>query len=134
MLSPKKQKYRKAFHGKNRGNSALGSSLSFGEFGLKAIERSLVSAAQIEAARKAIAHYTKREGKVWLRVFPHRSITLKGAGVGMGAGKGEVSGFIAVVKPGKILFELSGVTEEVARQAFRRAADKLPSAMKFLKK
>lgn len=134
MLSPKKQKFRKVFRGKNRGNSDRGTSLVFGEYGLKSVNRSLVSASQIEAARKTIAHYTKREGKIWLRIFPHWSITSKAAGVGMGAGKGDVKGFVAVVKPGRILFELSGVTEEIARQAFKLAADKLPLPAKFLKK
>lgn len=134
MLAPKRQKFRKVFRGKNRGMALRGSSLSFGEFGLKAKDRALVSSAQIESARKAIAHYTKREGKVWLRIFPHRPITEKGAGVGMGAGKGDVKGFIAVVKPGSILFELSGVLEETAKQAFKRASDKLPMPTIFLKK
>lgn len=134
MLSPKRQKFRKSFHGKNRGLSLRGASLSFGEFGLKAMDRGHISAAQIEAARKAIAHYTKREGKVWLRIFPHRPITEKGAGVGMGAGKGDVSGFAAVVAPGRILFELGGVPEQIARVAFDRAGDKLSIPTRFLKK
>lgn len=134
MLSPKRQKFRKVFHGKNKGFSTRGSNLAFGEFGLKALGRALISANQIEASRKAISHYTKREGKVWLRIFPHRPITSKGAGVGMGAGKGDVAGYIAVVKPGKILFELGGVSEEIAREAFTRASSKLPIPTKFLKK
>lgn len=134
MLSPKRQKFRKAFRGKNKGFSTRGSSLAFGEFGLKALGRALVSANQIEASRKAISHYTKREGKVWLRIFPHRPITAKGAGVGMGAGKGDVTGYVAVVPPGKILFELGGVSEEIAREAFNRASSKLPMPTKFLKK
>lgn len=134
MLAPKKQKFRKVFRGKNRGLATRGSAINFGEYGLKAIERALVSAAQIEAARRAITHYTKREGKIWLRIFPHRPITAKGAGVGMGAGKGDVSGYVAVVAPGRILFELSGVPEESAKEAFRRASSKLPMGTKFLKK
>ena len=134
MLSPKKQKFRKVFRGKNKGFSTRGSSLAFGEFGLKSIGRALISANQIEASRKAISHYTKREGKVWLRIFPHRPITAKGAGVGMGAGKGDVSGYVAVVAPGKILFELSGVSEEIAKEAFRRASSKLSVPTKFMKK
>ncbi len=134
MLSPKRQKFRKTFRGKNKGFSTRGSSLAFGEFGLKALGRALVSANQIEASRKAISHYTKREGKVWLRIFPHRPITAKGAGVGMGAGKGDVAGYVAVVSPGKILFELGGVSEEIAREAFNRASSKLPMPTKFLKK
>lgn len=134
MLSPKRQKFRKVFRGKNKGFSTRGSSLAFGEFGLKALGRALISANQIEASRKAISHYTKREGKVWLRIFPHRPITAKGAGVGMGAGKGDVAGYVAVVQPGKILFELGGVSEEIAREAFNRASSKLPIPTKFLKK
>lgn len=134
MLSPKKQKFRKVFRGKNKGFSYRGSSLAFGEYGLKAMGRALVSANQIEASRKAISHYTQREGKVWSRIFPHRPVTAKGAGVGMGAGKGDVSGYIAVVAPGKILFELSGVSQETAEEAFKRAGSKLPMATKFLKK
>ncbi len=134
MLSPKRQKFRKTFRGKNKGFSTRGSTLAFGEFGLKALERALISANQIEASRKAISHYTKREGKVWLRIFPHRPITVKGAGVGMGAGKGDVAGYVAVVAPGKILFELGGVSEEIAREAFKRASSKLPISTKFLKK
>lgn len=134
MLSPKKQKFRKVFRGKNKGFSTRGSSLAFGEFGLKALGRALISANQIEASRKAISHYTKREGKVWLRIFPHRPITAKGDGVGMGAGKGDVAGYVAVVQPGKILFELGGVSEEIAREAFNRASSKLPIPTKFLKK
>lgn len=134
MLSPKRQKYRKSFRGKIKGFSYRGTSLVFGEFGLKAIEHGLVSSAQIEAARKAITHYTRREGKLWMRIFPYRPITAKAAGVGMGAGKGDVKGYAAVVHPGKILFELSGVSEGVAQQAFGRASDKLPMGTKFLKK
>jgi len=134
MLSPKRQKFRKVFRGKNKGFSTRGSSLAFGEFGMKAIGRALISANQIEASRKAISHYTKREGKVWIRIFPHRPITAKGAGVGMGAGKGDVTGYVAVVPPGKMLFELSGISEEVAREAFTRASSKLPIPTKFMKK
>jgi len=134
MLSPKRQKFRKVFRGKNKGFSTRGSSLAFGEFGLKATGRALISANQIEASRKAISHYTKREGKVWIRIFPHRPITAKGAGVGMGAGKGDVTGYVAVVPPGKMLFELSGISEEVAREAFTRASSKLPIPTKFMKK
>jgi len=134
MLSPKKQKFRKAFRGKNKGLSQRGSTLAFGEFGLKSLGRALITANQIEASRRAISHFTKREGKVWLRIFPHRPITSKAAGVGMGAGKGDVAGYVARVVPGKILFELSGVSEEIARESFRRASSKLPIPTKFLKK
>lgn len=133
MLSPKKQKYRKTFRGKNRGTAGRGAKVSFGEYGLKAQTRGLVSAAQIEAARKAIAHFTQREGKVWVRIFPDHPITAKPEGR-MGAGKGEVKGFVAVVPPGKILFELAGVSGEIARQAFQRAASKLPLKTIFFEK
>lgn len=134
MLAPKKQKYRKQFRGKNRGLALRGAEIAFGEFGLKAMTRGKVSSVQIEAARKAIAHFTKREGKVWIRIFPDLPVTSKAAGTRMGGGKGDVQGFVANVKPGKILFELAGVSEEVSKQAFQRAADKLPVKTRFLKK
>ncbi len=134
MLAPKRQKYRKIFRGKNRGMARRGSAISFGEYGLKALSRGKVSAAQIEAARKAIAHFTKREGKVWIRIFPDRPITSKPAGTRMGGGKGDVQGFVANVVPGKVLFELAGVGEEAATQAFKRAADKLPIKTIFVRK
>lgn len=131
MLSPKRQKYRKTFRGKNRGLSLRGATLNFGEYGLKALTASYVSAAQIEAARKAVTHWTKREGKLWLRIFPSKPITAKAEGR-MGAGKGEVKSYAAAVTPGKILFELSGVVEKIAREAFERAAAKLPLKTKFI--
>lgn len=134
MLQPKKQKYRKAFRGKNKGVATRGSSLNFGEYGLKAMGHGQITSAQLEAGRKAIAHFTKREGKVWIRVFPDKPVTAKAAGSGMGAGKGDVKGYVAVVKPGKILFELAGVSEVVAFESLRRAASKLPIQTKFLKK
>lgn len=134
MLAPKKQKYRKQFRGKNRGLSIRGAEIAFGEFGLKAMTCGKVSSVQIEAARKAIAHFTKREGKVWIRIFPDRPVTAKAAGTRMGGGKGDIQGYVANVKPGKILFELAGVTEEVSKEAFQRATDKLPIKTRFLKK
>lgn len=134
MLAPKKQKYRRLFRGKNRGLAQRGAEIAFGEFGLKALTRAKVSATQIEAARKAIAHFTKREGKVWIRIFPDRPVTAKASGTRMGGGKGDVQGFVANVTPGKIIFELAGVSEEISRQAFQRAADKLPIKTRFLKK
>ena len=132
MLAPKKQKYRKSFRGKNRGVATRGSLVSFGEFGLKALAGGLVSAAQIESARKAISHYTKREGKVWIRIFPDKPVTGKAAGVGMGAGKGDIKEYVAVVKPGRMLFELAGVGLDIAKQAFNRAAAKLPMKTKLI--
>lgn len=134
MLAPKRQKYRRAFRGKRKGMALRGNELNFGEYGLKALENGHISAAQLEAARKAISHCTKREGKIWLRVFPHLPITARAAGAGMGAGKGEVKGFVVVIRPGRIMFELSGVSEETAEHAFRLASAKLPVATRFLKK
>jgi large subunit ribosomal protein L16 len=134
MLSPKRQKYRKVFRGKNRGLSIRGSEISFGEFGLKALTGGHLSSAQIEAARKAITHFTKREGKVWIRVFPAKPVTSKAAGVRMGGGKGDVQGYVSPIVPGKIIFELAGVNEAIATDAFKRASDKLPVKTKFVKK
>src|SRR5690606_19608306 len=126
MLQPKRLKYRKHFRGKMGGWSVTGSKVSFGDFGLKALDRGWITAAQIEAARRAIVHYTKRSGKIWLRIFPDKSFTAKGQGVGMGSGKGDVQGYVAVVKPGRVMFEISGVSPEVANEALRRAGHKLP--------
>jgi large subunit ribosomal protein L16 len=126
LLQPKKEKYRKRFRGKNRGMALRGANLEFGDFGLKALEHVLLTANQLEAARKVITHFTKRGGKVWIRVFPDKPITKKALGVRMGSGKGEVKGYVAVIKPGRIIFELAGVPIETAKEAFKRAANKLP--------
>lgn len=134
MLAPKKQKYRKTFRGKNRGKSVRGSAINFGEYALKALVHGMVSSAQIEAARKAIAHHTKREGKIWIRVFPAKPITSKASGTRMGGGKGDIQGYVVPVTPGKVLFELAGVNDVVAGEALKRAADKLPVKTKFLKR
>lgn len=134
MLQPSKTKYRKQFRGKMRGTALRGASLAFGEYGLKSIGRGWLTAKQIEAARVAVTHYTKRGGKIWIRVFPDKPITSKGLGVGMGAGKGDVVGYVAVVKPGRVILELGGVTQEIAKEALRRAAAKLPFATKFISK
>lgn len=115
-----------------RGMSFRGTSLAFGDFGLKALGRGWLTAAQIEAGRKALAHYTKRAGKVWVRIFPDKPITNKGQGARMGSGKGEVSQYVAVVTPGRILFELAGVSKEIAQEATRRAAAKLPLKTRFV--
>jgi len=128
---PKKQKYRKQMRRKNRGMSLRGSVISFGEFGLKAIGRGFLTSNQIEAARRAITATTKRSGKVWIRVFPDKPITKKTLGVRMGSGKGAVDHYAAPVKPGRILFELSGVPEEIAREAFRKASHKIPFKTRF---
>ena len=133
MLQPKKQKFRKYFRGKMRGKSKAGFTLNFGEYGLKAQGCGWLKARQIEAARKAISNFTKRSGKLWIRVFPDKPITKKSAGAPMGQGKGDPEEFVVVVRPGRIIFELSGVEEEIARTALRRAADKLPFKTKFIK-
>jgi large subunit ribosomal protein L16 len=132
MLQPKKQKYRKHFRGKMRGVSTAGSQVSFGEYGIKALGRSWLTARQIEAARKAITHYTKRAGKLWIRVFPDKTYTKKGSGVRMGGGKGEIEGYVCVVKPGRVIFELAGVDSATAKEAFRLAGQKLPFKTKFV--
>jgi len=134
MLQPRKEKYRKRFRGKMRGNSIRGSKLDFGDHGLKALGRAWLTQNQIEAARKAITHYTKRGGKVWIRVFPDKPITQKAQGVRMGTGKGDVKGYVCVVKPGRMIFELAGVSQEIAEEALRRASHKLPFRTKIVTK
>lgn len=134
MLQPKKAKYRKQFRGKRRGTAQRGTQVEFGEYGLKAMSRDWVSSRQLEAARKKITFMTQRSGKYWVRVFPDKPITKKPVGVKMGSGKGAVEEYVAVVKPGTILFELAGVSEEVAREAFNKAAHKLSVKTKFVKK
>jgi len=134
MLQPKRSKYRKEFRGKMRGMAYRGSKLSFGDYGLKALACGWLSAVQIEAARKAITHYTKRTGKLFIRVFPHKPVTQKATGVRMGSGKGDIDRYVAVVKPGRIIFELTGVESEIAQEALRRASHKLPFKTKFISK
>lgn len=134
VMQPKKLKYSKSFRGKMRGKSGRATSLDFGEFGLKAIGRGWLTAQQIEAARKAITHYTKRQAKVWIRVFPDKPVTAKSAGVGMGGGKGDVVKYVFVVTPGRVLFEVGGVNKEEAQQALRLASHKLPFKTKFIEK
>jgi len=134
MLQPKKQKYRKQFRGKMRGNAQVGNKLEYGEYGLKALTRGWVSARQIEAARKAISHFTKRAGRTYIRIFPDKPVTSKPNEVKMGGGKGDITGYAAVVKPGRVLFELGGVEEEVANQALKRAAFKLSVRTRLVKK
>lgn len=126
MLQPKKRKYRKDFRGHRRGLAIRGSEINFGEHAIKAISAGWLTSRQIEAARKKIAATTKRSGKMWIRIFPDKPITKKGAGAKMGSGKGDIEGYVAVIKPGRVLFELSGVTAEVALEALRKAAHKLP--------
>jgi large subunit ribosomal protein L16 len=134
MLQPKKQKYRKHFRGTMKGVREAGTNIDFGEYGLKSLGRGWLDSRQIEAARKAIVHFTKRQGKLWIRVFPDKSYTKKGAGLRMGSGKGEIEGYVAVVRPGKIIFELGGIEEEIALEAFKRGGAKLPFKTKIVKK
>jgi large subunit ribosomal protein L16 len=132
MLMPKKVKYRKQQKGRMRGKAWRGSEISFGEFGLKALEPGWISDKQIEASRIAMTRFIKRGGKVWIRVFPDKPITKKPAETRMGKGKGAPEGWVAVVRPGKILFEMEGVEETLARQAMRLASNKLPILTKFI--
>lgn len=133
MLLPKRTKYRTQMRGVNRGLATRGHKISFGEYAIKADERCMLTSRQIEAARKAIAHRTKRGGKLWIRVFPHKPISKKPNETRMGSGKSPVDHYSAVVKPGKVIFELAGVDEELARAALRRASDKLPCKTRFVK-
>jgi large subunit ribosomal protein L16 len=132
MLSPKKVKFRKQQKGRMRGMAHRGSDLNFGEYGLQAMECGFVSSKQIEAARIAMTRHVKRGGKMWIRIFPDKPVTKKPAEVRMGKGKGAPEGWVAVVRPGRILYEMEGVPVELAREAFRRAAHKLPIKTKFV--
>ncbi|MDF1589915.1 MAG: 50S ribosomal protein L16 [Desulfobacterales bacterium] len=134
MLSPKKVKFRKQQKGKMRGVARRGCSLDFGEFGLQAIECGALSAKQIEAARIAMTRHVKRGGKMWIRVFPDKPITKKPAEVRMGKGKGAPEGWVAVVRPGRILYEMEGVTRELAQEALRLAAHKLSVKTRFVER
>ncbi|MCX5847460.1 MAG: 50S ribosomal protein L16 [Deltaproteobacteria bacterium] len=132
MLMPKRVKYRKIQRGRMSGKATRGSSVAFGEYGLQATECGWITARQIEAARVAMTRHVKRGGKIWIRIFPHKSITKKPAETRMGKGKGAPEAWVAVIKPGVVLYEMEGVSEEVAREAFRLASHKLPIATKFL--
>ncbi len=132
MLQPKRTKFRKQHKGRNRGLANRGSSVSFGEFGLKAIGRGRMTARQIEAARRAMTRHIKRGGKIWIRVFPDKPITKKPLEVRQGKGKGNVEYWVCQVQPGRILYEMEGVTEEIAREAFSLAAAKLPFRTQFV--
>lgn len=134
MLVPKRVKHRREFRGKMRGEAKGGKTIAFGEYGLEAVESHWITNRQIEAARIAMTRYMKRGGKVWINIFPHMPLTRKPIGTRQGKGKGNVEGWVAVVKEGKILFEISGVSEEVAREALRLASHKLPIATKFVMK
>ncbi len=132
MLQPKKTKYRKQQKGKMKGNAQRGNTLAFGSFGIKAQETTWINGRQIEAARQAVTRYMKREGRLWIRIFPDKPITKKPAEVRMGKGKGEPEMFVARVTPGRILFEAEGVSLEVAKEAMRLAAQKLPIKTRFV--
>lgn len=132
MLQPKRTKYRKQQKGRNRGLAQNGSKVSFGEFGLKAVDRGRLTARQIEAARRAMTRHVKRGGKIWIRVFPDKPITKKPLEVRMGKGKGGVEYWVALIQPGKVLYEMEGVSEQIAREAFALAAAKLPVATTFV--
>ncbi len=132
MLQPKKTKYRKQHKGRIHGDAKGGTSLNFGRYGLKALEPERVTARQIEASRRAITRHVKRVGRLWIRVFPDVPVTAKPAEVRMGKGKGSVDRWVVKVKPGRVLFEIDGVPEPLAREAFERAAAKLPIKTKFV--
>ncbi|MEJ8567457.1 50S ribosomal protein L16 [Elongatibacter sediminis] len=134
MLQPKRTKFRKQQKGRNRGLSQVGNRVSFGEFGLKATTRGFVTARQIEAARRAITRHVKRGGKLWIRVFPDKPITKKPVEVRMGKGKGNVEYWVAPIQPGRVMYEIQGVSEPVAREAFRLAAAKLAVKTTFIKR
>ncbi|TRW47894.1 50S ribosomal protein L16 [Aliidiomarina halalkaliphila] len=132
MLQPKRTKFRKVHTGRNRGLAQSGNKVSFGTYGLKATERGRMTARQIEAARRAMTRHVKRQGKIWIRVFPDKPITKKPLEVRMGKGKGNVEYWVAQIQPGRVLYEMDGVSEELAREAFKLAAAKLPFKTTFV--
>ena len=134
MLMPKRVKYRRQHRGRMKGEAQRGNQLAYGEFGLQALEACWMTANQIEAARRAMTRYIKRGGNIWIKVFPDKPVSKKPAEVRMGSGKGAPEYWVAVVKPGRVLFEMSGVSEEVAREAMRLAAQKLPIKTKFIQR
>jgi len=134
MLQPKKRKYRKDFRGRMKGVSTQASEIAFGEYALKALGRGWLTSNQIEAGRRVITHSIKRGGKVWIRVFPDKPVTARAAGQRMGGGKGDISHYVAVVKPGRILYEVAGMPEEVVRNAFEKVSAKMPFKTKMIEK
>ena len=134
MLQPKRTKFRKQHKGRNRGLALRGNTVSFGEYGLKSLQRGRITARQIEAARRAITRHVKRSGQMWIRIFPDKPITKKPLEVRMGKGKGSVEYWVAEIKPGTILYEINGVPEDIAREAFQLAAAKLPVKTTFTKR
>lgn len=134
MLSPKRTKYRKPHRGNLRGKASRGNKLCHGDFGLKAIEPSWLTSRQIEAGRRVLTRYVRRTGKLWIRVFPDRAITIRAAETRMGSGKGAPEYWVAIIKPGKIIYEVTGISETIARNAFRIASYKMPFKTKFVVK
>jgi len=132
MMQPKRTKYRKQFKGRNRGIATRGTKVSYGEFGLKTLEHGAITARQLEAARRAMSRHMKRGGKVWIRIFPDKPITKKPLEVRQGSGKGNVEFWVALVQPGRVMFEIEGVTEDLAREALGLAAAKLPVKTTFV--
>lgn len=132
MLLPKRVKYRRVHRGRLKGKATRGNTVTYGDFGLQALEPAWITSNQIEAARVAMTRYIKRGGKVWIKIFPDKPVTEKPAGTRMGSGKGAPEYWVAVVKPGRVLFEIAGVSEEVAREALRLASHKLPCKTKFV--
>lgn len=134
MLAPKRAKYRKQFRDRLKGLATRGTTLAFGTYGIKSLQLSWISARQIEAARRAMTHYTKRGGRIWIRIFPDKPVTKKPAETRMGSGKGDVEGYVARVRPGMVLFEMGAVDSKVAQEAMRLAAHKLPIKTKIISK
>jgi len=134
MLMPKRVKYRKQQRGRMKGKATKGNTISYGEYGLQALEPGWITSNQIEAARVALARYTRRGGKVWVKIFPHKPVTKKPAETRMGSGKGSPEYWVAVVKPGRIMFEIAGIPEDMAREALRLASHKLPVKCRFVKR
>jgi large subunit ribosomal protein L16 len=132
MLSPKRTKFRKQQRGRMKGLATRGCNLNFGDFGIQATEPGWITARQIEASRRAMTRYVRRGGKIWIRIFPDKPVTMRAAETRMGSGKGSPEFWVAVVKPGRIMFEMAGVSEEIAREAMRLAMQKLPIATKFV--
>ncbi len=134
MLQPKKRKHKKEFRGKMAGIAQRGNSVVYGEFGLQSLDRGWITGNQIESARKAIVRFTKRKGKTWLMIFPHKPTTSKSAEVTRGGGKGEVDGYVAVIKPGSVIFEVGGLPQDVAQESLRLASQKLPVKTRVIEK
>ncbi|OGM28081.1 50S ribosomal protein L16 [Candidatus Woesebacteria bacterium RIFCSPLOWO2_01_FULL_39_61] len=132
MLEPKRRKYRKSFRGRRKGKAYRGSTLAFGEYGLKSLGRAWLSSRQIEAGRRAVTHSLKRGGRVWIRVFPDKPVTSRPAGQRMGSGKGDIDRYVAVITPGKIIYEVAGISKELAENAFAKAGAKMPFKTKVV--